>query len=189
MEATTTDVTTDEQLAAVLARRGESDRAWQLAQDACRSLYDRHARLLLSFLATRVGLHDAEDVQQLVWQRIWQSGAGGFQGGNFRAWLYQIARNAIIDLARKKKHQPLGEVEPADLRPQEAGARLEQEERSQALSHCLEKLEEAMALLVRARLAGESYEAVCARMQLTPARAHKLFHTAKEQLQTCMERT
>ena len=189
MDATQTDVTTDEQLAAVLARRGESDRAWQLAQDACRSLYDRHARLLLAFLTPRVGVHDAEDVQQLVWQRIWQSGAGGFQGGNFRAWLYQIARNAVIDLARKKKHESLGDVEPADSRPQDAGARLEQEERSQALSHCLEKLEEAMALLVRARLAGESYDAVCARMQLTPARAHKLFHTAKEQLQTCMERT
>ena len=189
MHATQTDGTTDEQLAAVLARRDESDRARQLAQDACRTLYDRHARLLLAFLTTRVGRHDAEDVQQLVWQRVWQSAAGGFQGGNFRAWLYQIARNAVIDLARKKKHESLGDVEPADSRPQAAGARLEQEERAQALSHCLEKLDEAMGLLVRARLSGESYDAVCTRMQLTPARAHKLFHVAKEQLQTCMERT
>lgn len=178
----------DLELAQCLARREESARARQIAQDACRDLYERHSRPVLLFLTARAGRDDAEDLLQLVWQRVWQSAGTSFQGGNFRAWLFQIARNLAIDHARKKKPSSLGEDDPADPRRVGADERLAEEDRAQALKKCLDKLGQDMATLVQARLSGEDYETICQRLQLAPARAHKLFHTAKEQLQTCVQR-
>lgn len=178
----------DLELAQCLARRDESPRAWQIAQDACHDLYERHAHPLLLFLTARAGRDDAEDLLQLVWQRVWKSAGTGFQGGNFRAWLFQIARNLAIDHARKKKASSLGEDDPVDSRSGREDERLAEEDRARALGRCLDKLELEMATLVRARLGGEDYETICQRLQLTAARAHKLFHTAKEQLQACVQR-
>ena len=55
------------------------------------------------------------------------------------------------------------------------------------LTRCLSRLQVELADLVRSRLSGESYDDICARLSLPPARAHKLFHTAKAQLTTCVE--
>jgi DNA-directed RNA polymerase specialized sigma24 family protein len=61
-------------------------------------------------------------------------------------------------------------------------------ERAEALRRCLEKLEATVVELVRARLAGEDYVAICQKLNLKPARAHKMYHQAKGQLQSCVER-
>ena len=65
---------------------------------------------------------------------------------------------------------------------------LAERERMEVLTRCLGKLQKDMAELVRSRLSGESYEDICSRLGLPPARAHKLFHTAKTQLTSCIER-
>ena len=57
--------------------------------------------LLLAFIVARVPSSDCDDLHQEIWQRAWVALPGQFQGGNFRAWLHQITRNAIIDLSRK----------------------------------------------------------------------------------------
>jgi RNA polymerase sigma-70 factor (ECF subfamily) len=179
----------DEQLAATLAQREHSGPAAQAAQDAFRDLYERHARKLLAFLATRVHRNDLEDVHQEVWERIWKHLPEGFHGGNFRAWLYQIARNYIVDQGRKKR---LDQIPEADELPEARSSQPEEvlmeQERTVILKRCLEQLEIRAAELVRARLAGESYEEACPRLGLKPEHAHKLFHQAKTQLQTCVQR-
>ena len=63
-----------------------------------------------------------------------------------------------------------------------------EEERRKRLAECLKRLDSESAAIVRARLAGEGYEELCARLGLTPARGHKLFHTAKTRLQDCVTR-
>src|SRR5689334_18006064 len=103
---------TDEQLGMKLSRRERSAADLAAARDACEQLYARHARGLLAFLAARVRREDVEDAHQRVWQRAWDAAPRQFQGGNFRAWLYCIARNDLIDASRKKRALPLGPDEP-----------------------------------------------------------------------------
>jgi RNA polymerase sigma-70 factor, ECF subfamily len=180
---------TDEALAQIIARRDESARAWKAAQDACGQLYQRHARKLLAFLAARGNRDDIEDIHHRIWQRVWQHIPEGFRGGNFRAWLYQIARNGLIDHGRKHRPEALGEGEGPLARDEDRpDLWLVEQERMVILSRCLERLDTESADLVRARLAGESYAEVCERLRMRPERAHKLFHLAKEQLQKCVER-
>jgi RNA polymerase sigma-70 factor, ECF subfamily len=179
---------TDEQLAAAAARRGDADGDACAASDAFESLYRRHAPLLLAFIAARCRPAEREDMLQEVWRRVWQHLPKQFHGGNFRAWLYQIARHALIDHNSKKKPELLNEPEIVpDGRPDWADALL-QREHSDALRRCVEKLTENAAAVVRARLTGEDYADVCQRLGITHNQAYKLFHSAKDQLKNCLER-
>jgi RNA polymerase sigma-70 factor (ECF subfamily) len=180
---------TDEQLAAAAARRGDSDRALWTARDTFERLYRRHAPLLLAFLAARTGPSDRDDLHQEVWRRAWDHLPQHFDGRNFSGWLYQIARNALIDHGRKRKAQAL--VDPEVVPDSRAGRdddRLVERERMEALRRCLEKLGSPAAAVVRARLAGEEYPELCRRLGMTSGQAYRLFHSAKDQLKTCVER-
>jgi len=180
---------TDEALAQCIALRVESEQAMQAARSACSRLYQRHARKLLAFLATRVGKSDLEDVHQEVWERVWQHLPRSFHGGNFRAWLYQITRNYLIDRSRRRQMERLEDSRALpETRLRAPEELLIDQERLDALRQCLQALGEPAAGLVQARLAGESYPDICTRLGLKPERAHRLFHHAKEQLQKCVER-
>jgi RNA polymerase sigma-70 factor (ECF subfamily) len=179
----------DEDLAAVAARRGDSDRALRAAREVFEQLYRRHAPLLLAFVAARVRAADREDLHQEVWRRAWQHLPDQFHGGNVRAWLHQIARNALIDHGRKSQAESLADPEAVrDGRSQPAPDRLIEHEQGEVLRRCLEKLDSKAAALVRARLAGEDYEGVSKRLGLTTGSAYKLFCKAKDQLKACVER-
>lgn len=179
---------TDERLAEWSAARDSSVANKQRAVAAFEELYRRHAGKLLGFLAARVRRSDIEDMNQMIWKRVWEHLPTGFHGGNFRAWLHQIARNQIIDHSRRKPVGTLGDADTdtavASQRPDDS---LLEQERMDILSRCLERLEEELRTLVRARLSGDSYEDVCVRLNLKPERAHKLFHEAKGRLTTCVE--
>lgn len=179
----------DEQLAAVVAKREESDANRLRAQDAYGALYERHGRRLMAFLATRVPRSDLDDVSQEVWQRVWLYLPKQFTGGNFRAWLHQIARNHLIDRSRRKRTDQLGEeVQYSDPKAEQPGERLLGEERERVLESCLERLGDKMEALVRARLTGDDYDDICTRLGIPTGQVYKLFHQAKSQLATCVER-
>jgi RNA polymerase sigma factor (sigma-70 family) len=181
---------TDEELAAACARRDESSQARRIGEAAFRALYDRHAKRLLAFLGGRVNLAALDDVHQDVWAKVWQSMPTKFRGGNFRAWIYRIARNVVIDHLRRRKHEPLAdEGDLIDHRHWEHN-RLVETDRRDALVKCLQKLERAnaqVADLVRSRVAGESYDDYCARTGMPADKAYRAFHQAKAQLQACVE--
>src|SRR5262245_41296296 len=94
---------TDEQLAEVVIARTQSAEAFQRATDSFEELYSRHSRWLLSYLAVRVDRSDLDDINQVVWQRVWERIEQGFRGGKFQVWLFFIARNHLIDLSRRPK--------------------------------------------------------------------------------------
>lgn len=184
----TDDGATDEQLADIIQRRDDSAVAMQNATTCFEKLYERHARLLLAFLASRVRRSDLEDVHQSVWQKIWQYLPSQFHGGSFRGWLYQITRNHLVDLSRKRRpgelaagHEPVDENSSPD-------DPLADQERQEILTRCLTKLQDDMAEIVRSRLSGEDYSSICSRMQIKTARAHKLFFQAREQLTGCVQK-
>ncbi len=178
---------TDRQLFSIIAMRDESPGHWQEAEEAYGQLYADHARMLLAFLSSRVKRSELDDVNQEIWSRVWQHLPKKFDGENFRAWLFRIARNYVIQESRKRRPELAEDLGMVTANEDTPDHQLVERERMEILNRCLSKLEEKLADLVRLRLGGESYEDICERIGLQPARAHKLFHTAKAQLTTCVE--
>jgi RNA polymerase sigma-70 factor (ECF subfamily) len=184
----------DEQLAlsiAELINRGDRHGAGQLFI----GLYERHFTLLRAFVASRAGRSDADDIAQEVWQRVWQNLPTRFRGGNFRAWLHEIARNYLIDCSRRQKSRPqLTSDFNYQMDHSEPGpsAGIEEAEKASALKRCLEALGQNnadAAQVVRAITGGESYTEICERFSMPKDRAYMLFHQAKKQLSQCVEQS
>jgi RNA polymerase sigma-70 factor (ECF subfamily) len=80
---------------------------WVAAGDASclGTLFERHHRAVYQFcLQMTRNPAQAEDVVQEVFLKLLRK-AGGFRGeGSFRAWMFNIARNATLDHLRKHKH-------------------------------------------------------------------------------------
>lgn len=90
----------DEQLVRDLrSRRGET---------AARELYRAYGAELYGFAVQRLGDRGAaEEVVQDVFARAWHH-AGDYEPrrGSVRTWLYGIARNAIVDVERRRGRRP-----------------------------------------------------------------------------------
>jgi RNA polymerase sigma-70 factor (ECF subfamily) len=66
-------------------------------------LVRRHGAALLGFLRAMTRDPDAaEDLFQETWLRVIRK-PGGFSEGSFRAWVWRIARNLIIDRSRRRQ--------------------------------------------------------------------------------------
>ncbi|NEP84328.1 MAG: sigma-70 family RNA polymerase sigma factor, partial [Okeania sp. SIO3B3] len=91
-----------------LAQRGN--------MDAFGELYQRHMDAIFKYVSRRVSeTNEAEDVTQTVFMKAWQALAR-YQPSKapFRAWLYTIAQNTIIDHYRAKKPTlPIGDHQDA----------------------------------------------------------------------------
>ena len=99
----------------LIVRVGRGDRA------AFDELYRRFARPVLGLALRRLGDHGrAEDAAQETFAAIWRS-AKSFtpERGTGAAWLYAVARHAIIDRARQRVEPAVAEV--ADEPSAEAG--------------------------------------------------------------------
>ncbi|MDI6900875.1 MAG: sigma-70 family RNA polymerase sigma factor [Anaerosomatales bacterium] len=66
-------------------------------------LYDLYAERVYAFVRGRVGdVHEAEDLTATVFVKAWEAiGSYRVRGLPFGAWLFRIARNAIIDAYRR----------------------------------------------------------------------------------------
>ena len=95
--------------AALIQRTGLGDR------DAFEELYRRFARPVLGMAIRQLGDNGrAEDATQETFTAIWRSARSYKpERGSASAWLYAVARHAIIDRARQR-------VEPAAEAPDEA---------------------------------------------------------------------
>jgi len=66
-------------------------------------LVERYRRQLFTWFVGMTGSRsDAEDLFQDLWIRVIRN-ADRFKDVSFRAWMWQIARNLLIDFRRKKK--------------------------------------------------------------------------------------
>ncbi|MFN2469527.1 MAG: RNA polymerase sigma factor [Gaiellaceae bacterium] len=76
--------------------------------EAARALYRAHGGELYGFAVKRLGDWGlAEELVQDVFTRVWRR-AHDFdpRRSSFRTWLYGIARNAVIDLERRRAVRP-----------------------------------------------------------------------------------
>jgi RNA polymerase sigma-70 factor (ECF subfamily) len=82
----------------------------QLAQggdaDAFGSLFERHAPAIFRYLYAHMdNREDAEDLTEEVFLRVWRSLSNyREQGSPFVAYLFRVARNALIDFYRRSQH-------------------------------------------------------------------------------------
>ena len=86
----------------LIERVGHGDR------DAFDQLYRRFARPVLSMAVRQLGDNGrAEDAAQETFAAVWRSARSyRSERGSASAWLYAVARHAIIDRARQKREQP-----------------------------------------------------------------------------------
>ena len=105
----------------LIERVGAGDR------DAFEELYRRYMRPVLGLALRRLGDRGrAEDAAQDAFTAIWRS-AGSYDAerGQGGAWLYTVARNAIVDGARRR-------IEPAMEIPDEASGVRGPDDRAEA---------------------------------------------------------
>jgi len=83
-------------------------------QNSIETAYQRYEQQLRGFIERRIDtIEDAEDIAQEVWYQA--SRAVQFDElDNPRAWLFQVARNKIIDRYRKSKPAALSDLEYTD---------------------------------------------------------------------------
>lgn len=99
---------------ASLAERELIERAQQGDTGAFGELYVRHLDTIFRYVFYRVGnQQEAEDLTETTFIKAWEAVAG-YRIGElpFVAWLYRIARNAVIDSSRKRT------VETVDIETQ-----------------------------------------------------------------------
>lgn len=153
------------------------------------ALYNKYAHRSLAFLDSR-GLNnaDAEDVLQQAWIRIYKSLQSKPFEGNFRAWLFQILRNAAIDCQRKKKPESFDPALAQDTFSTDSppDAALIESEYQADLKDCMNRLDDESKRLLTMRLGGEDYSSIAAAMSINVQRAHRLFFDVKTSMTKCL---
>lgn len=120
------------------------------------SAWDRHERELRDWLRSRLGNpHDAEDMLQDLFLRAMRQDRKFCEIANARAWLFEVARNAVADRLRLKKEQ----VELPDDLPAEHEEMPPVESLAACLPRALSELsEEDREAITRCDLEGMSQE-------------------------------
>lgn len=131
---------------------------------AFRELYSRHHRGLYRFLAWRSPRRDwVDEVAQESWAALHQARARYEVTASFRTFLYQIARNRLIDLQRRQ--QPLQDDDGVELEGSTpaADAMLETQQLNSALHAAIRALPgEQKEALVLQQFSGLSLEEIAA---------------------------
>lgn len=119
------------------------DRAKSGDADAFGALYDRFQPEIYRYLVIRVRDQDvAEDLAQQVFLKAWQAiPRYEHRGAPFRAWLYRMAHNQMVDYFRTRR--PSTDLEDVELpEDPEAEDRVLAAEMNEALQAALERLSE-----------------------------------------------
>jgi RNA polymerase sigma factor (sigma-70 family) len=153
------------------------------------ALYNDNAPHLRLWLLARVHRSNVDDASQEVWTRIAAHYDKGFDGNNFRAWMFEIARNYLASLGRRKQIMtPYDESKPCfiDGGADDPSAEAERREQRQMLSDCLARLGHPRKAVVQARMSGSDYKDFAASLGMTKQQAYSHYFAATKLLQACM---
>lgn len=78
-------------------------------------LLHRWLRPVHNFVRTRIRNEaEAEDITQEAFLKLWKNLLRYREGESFKAWLFAIVRNTVIDALRKKKDVSFSELDPEE---------------------------------------------------------------------------
>jgi RNA polymerase sigma-70 factor (ECF subfamily) len=154
-------------------------------------LVTRHRVKLLGFLRARVG-DDAEDLSQEVWSRASRALHRYQDRGTFQAWLFQIARNLIIDHRRRRgaRIELVHRADPPEGRPVQTTpySNLAAQELSEATSVAFRSLPSEVAEVVQMRLVeGLSFKHIAQRQGVPLNTALGRMHRGLKLLRRALE--
>jgi RNA polymerase sigma-70 factor (ECF subfamily) len=136
-------------------------------------LYARYERCLFGFVLSQVRHHaDAEDVFHETFVSALKAPAVAFDGsGGFRAWIYRIARNLVVNRARSSARGARALVAvgvSAAAQPGAAGSddAIADHEMRRALDDAVARLPPALAEVFHLRASGLRYEEIADVLQI-----------------------
>jgi len=150
-------------------------------------LFERYHRLLYSFFY-RLNRNSAlsQDLVQIVFERILKYKHQYRGEGEFKAWIFQIARNVNYDYARKKSNRPKESIESwqdqlLDQAPNQDAKMIKRENLAQ-LYQALDQLDpEKKEIIVMSKLQGLRYKKIAELMGITEGAVKvKVFRALKE---------
>ncbi|MBX3421792.1 MAG: RNA polymerase sigma factor [Pirellulaceae bacterium] len=179
MNKVTAPVTDDQQLSDLANRFRQGD------QEAFRQLHSSIDPDLRAFIRSRWSGSDGDDMVQQTWIKAWASRAG-FENQHIRGWLFQIAKNLLIDQYRRRgrqKHESLGERQIEIVQVRE-----EQSPHIDALRDCLQSVGGDFVAVLKLRLAEVSTEEIAERLNISQNTVYTRAQRGQKQLKDCIER-
>jgi len=153
-------------------------------------LYERYHRQLFRFLFNMTRQKElSEDMVQNVFLRMLKYPDGFMGFGEFKMWMYHIARNALYDHFRKIKRTPahtdLNEFEEKIEGEHHTDAQLEKEQELKTLEKAMGKLsDENRELLVLCRFQELKYIEIASILNTTEGAIKVRVHRALNQLKS-----
>lgn len=150
-------------------------------------LFERYKRVLFGFFYNMT--HDStlsEDHVQSVFMRILKYRKGFKGDGEFKVWMFHIARNVNIDHFRKNKPGRSEDIEPWKERIGESGSnydvRIEKTEELELLAQAIKRLDaEQREVITLSKLEGMKYRDIGSILECTEGAVKvKVFRAMKE---------
>lgn len=156
--------------------------------DALGELFEKYHGPLFGFLAKYTGDRTAaEDITQIVFQRILKYRHTYRDEGNFTTWMYHLARRCAADHFRKFNRAPTA-TDPADLQQHAderplADAHAVENDDHDLLRHALNKLNrEDREILLLSRFKGHTFAEIAAILECSIGAAKVRAHRALGEL-------
>ncbi|MCC6335101.1 MAG: sigma-70 family RNA polymerase sigma factor [Myxococcales bacterium] len=153
-------------------------------------LYERYERPLFGFLLRHAGdAHEAEDALHEAFLAVLKEGKGGRPKVSFRAWLFQVARNACLNRARSRNRGASALEHVAQAAPSmDAGPEpvLEAKQAAAVLRGALARLPATLSELYELRASGLSYDeaahVLAVPVGTVKSRMHELVRRLREEM-------
>ncbi len=166
-------------------------RAQKGDEDAFRTILEMYEVPVYNYVLRMVGDRAlAEDLTQEIFIRIYQGLAGFSLRCRFTTWLFQVAKNRVLDELRARERKPQAVVTLDDLPPLEVvDAPPERIEAIDAVWRAVALLNAdlKMALLLR-DVVGLSYTEIADSLEITLATVKWRIFKAREEVQLALER-
>lgn len=161
------------------------------------TLYERHELRLFAYLRAVAGnRHDAEELLHDAFLAALKTRSGTFDEGDFRRWLYRIARNLAFNRRRatQRHDRMLASVPDVDRDAEDArssvtaraDAAIEKRELELALEDAVGRLPLPLGELYHLRSSGLSYEQIAsvveAPLGTVKSRMHQMVNVLREEL-------
>jgi len=163
------------------------DHATDGDKSAFGELYVRYLDKIYRYIYYRVGDHEeTEDLTEVVFLKAWETMPRSRRAKvkNFRAWIYRVSHNLVVDWYRtRKQHVPLENINPPSVTVPHPERMIHNEEESQRLAQAISQLKPEYQQVIACRFVSQLSHAETADiMGLKEGHVRVIQHRALEKL-------